>query len=98
MSEQRPPEDRSPTPPPFWEAGLVLVGCLLLVALACWWLGLLSKPVETGHLAAVSRARGGGSGPYVGARACSECHPGEYAFFTRSGHARTLHRAARLPL
>ncbi len=28
--------------------------------------------------------------PYVGPLACAECHPGEYALYTRSGHARTL--------
>lgn len=31
--------------------------------------------------------------PYVGAKACAECHPGEYALYTSSGHGRTLRPA-----
>jgi hypothetical protein len=30
---------------------------------------------------------------YIGSRACAECHPGEYALFTRSGHALTFRMA-----
>jgi hypothetical protein len=32
--------------------------------------------------------------PYIGSKACAECHPGEYALFTRSGHALTFRKAA----
>ena len=32
--------------------------------------------------------------PYIGSRACAECHPGEYALFTRSGHALTFRAAS----
>jgi len=32
--------------------------------------------------------------PYVGPRACAECHPGEYALFTGSGHALTMRMAS----
>ena len=35
---------------------------------------------------------------YVGDRACSECHPGEAALHSRSGHARTLRPAAGFAL
>jgi hypothetical protein len=35
------------------------------------------------------------SGGYIGARTCRECHPGEYAAYTGSGHSRTLRAAAR---
>jgi Cytochrome c554 and c-prime len=35
---------------------------------------------------------------YIGAKACAECHAGEYAHFTRSGHARTLRMAAATQL
>jgi hypothetical protein len=38
------------------------------------------------------------SDPYVGSRACAECHPGESALHARSGHAATLRPAGRLPL
>ncbi len=33
---------------------------------------------------------------YVGERVCSECHPGEAALHSRSGHARTLRPAAQI--
>jgi len=35
------------------------------------------------------------SDPYIGPRACRECHPGECALCSRSGHSRTLSSAAR---
>ncbi len=38
------------------------------------------------------------SDPYVGSSVCSECHPGEAAFYARSGHASTLRPAGRLDL
>jgi len=34
---------------------------------------------------------------YMGEAACRECHPGESALYSRSGHARTLVRAERSP-
>jgi hypothetical protein len=34
-------------------------------------------------------------GRYVGAATCAECHPGEAAAFSRSGHAQTLRPAGR---
>jgi hypothetical protein len=36
--------------------------------------------------------------PYIGSRACAECHPGEFALHSRSGHALTLRPASRLAL
>jgi hypothetical protein len=35
------------------------------------------------------------SDPYIGPKACQECHPGECALYARSGHSRTLSTAAR---
>ena len=35
---------------------------------------------------------------YVGDRACSECHPGEAALHSRSGHSRTFASAGRIML
>ena len=35
------------------------------------------------------------SDPYVGPRVCAECHPGEFALYTRSGHAQTLNPPSR---
>ena len=36
--------------------------------------------------------------PYIGSRACAECHPAESALHSRSGHASTLRAASRLSL
>jgi len=36
------------------------------------------------------------SDPYIGSRACAECHPGEAAAHARSGHASTLKSTSRL--
>ena len=36
--------------------------------------------------------------PYVGSKACAQCHPGEAALHSRSGHAMTLGPAGRRPL
>ena len=38
------------------------------------------------------------NGGFVGARSCRQCHPGEYAAFTRSGHAHTLRPAGKTAL
>jgi hypothetical protein len=38
------------------------------------------------------------SDPYVGPGVCAECHPGAFALYTRSGHARTLRSAGRRSL
>jgi hypothetical protein len=35
------------------------------------------------------------SDPYVGPRACAECHPDEFALYSRSGHAQTLNPPRR---
>jgi hypothetical protein len=40
---------------------------------------------------------GGRAASFVGAKACAECHAGEYAHYTRSGHAHTLRLAAQTP-
>jgi hypothetical protein len=32
--------------------------------------------------------------PYIGSKSCAGCHPGEYALFTGSGHARTFRPAS----
>src|SRR5262249_33849202 len=38
------------------------------------------------------------SDPYIGSKVCAECHPGEAALHSRSGHALTLSRAGRRSL
>ncbi len=81
------------------EAVLILSVGLTLIAAVVW---LVVK--ESPHFGA--RERGASApasgrqqrGPYIGSHVCGECHPGELASFTRSGHANTLREAARLPL
>jgi hypothetical protein len=70
-----------------------IVACAVMIVEQ--WLGarepgptLLSLPPEvTGSASGAAQPRITG---YVGAAACSECHPGESALFARSGHHRTL--------
>jgi hypothetical protein len=73
-----------------WVGGLAIAAALSCLG----WMALRpasthSQPVPFGV---------NSDGNYVGARACGECHPGEYALFTGSGHARTLRPAARRSL
>lgn len=91
--------DRPERPSSFREPVLILSVGLMLFASVVWW-----AFKESPHLGARERAASTPDagheqrGPYVGSRVCGECHPGESASFTRSGHANTLRKAARLPL
>src|SRR5690348_3323328 len=78
-------------PPPIREVLVILGGGCLLIA--AFWLGsnLLAPRIRVLDRATGSRLP---DGPYAGSRVCAECHPGEYAAFTGSGHARTLQPAA----
>jgi hypothetical protein len=94
-----PLNDRRQGPPAVREAVLI-AGCgLVLVAVLAWWIG---RPSTRDGFRARITARAASdrepSGAYIGSRACRECHPGESAFYTRSGHARTLRPAAGLSL
>jgi hypothetical protein len=81
-----------------WEGLLVLVGVLAFgVAIGLWRsggmafrdrLGLSGSKTEVDPTYAL----------YAGDRACSECHPGEAALHSRSGHSRTLQSAAGFAL
>jgi len=91
--------DRRPTPPRAREAALVIGGGLLLIVAVV--LGLLSLTRREGSRITVVDPTTSGwmpGSPYVGSRSCRECHPGEYALYTRSGHARTLHTAEKTRL
>jgi Cytochrome c554 and c-prime len=63
-----------------------------------------TKPARTGTVRLLTVdlpfPKGGrfAADPYAGSRVCSECHPGEAALQSRSGHARTLSPVGRLPL
>jgi hypothetical protein len=93
------PNDRRRGTPSGWEAFLIIGSGLALAALGLWWANLPSSR-DRSPVAEAIRASAGRepSGPYIGARACRECHPGESALYPGSGHARTLRPAARLPL
>jgi hypothetical protein len=92
-----PPEPRRDRPPVWEAAGVVVAGLLVLGAVA-YWAG--SSPRGSARLPTAEAEAGGrpSDGPYIGSRACRDCHPGEYALFTRSGHSRTLAPASRRPL
>jgi hypothetical protein len=87
-----------PGRPPAREAALVgVVGLALMVGLI-WW-------VMSGNEAGSTRVAPRSGRPfdrrtalYVGNRECRECHPGETALHSRSGHARTLRPAAGIEL
>lgn len=84
---------------PFREAALIFAGSLALAASAFWWL-TLPTPRDRSRVSVATRFASGRepNGPYIGSKVCRECHPGESALFSRSGHARTLRPAASLPL
>ncbi|WP_406700967.1 multiheme c-type cytochrome [Singulisphaera sp. Ch08] len=71
---------------------LLLFGIALLLCLGgiLWW---VSSQLGSGNLRTSIVARD--SSNFVGSRTCSECHPGEAAQHSRSGHAQTLRPPAR---
>jgi hypothetical protein len=74
-------------------AGLALLG-------GVFWVVMMSRfPSAASRVAALAR-RGDvpGRSMYVGARVCRDCHPGEAAQHSRSGHARALRPAAESAL
>jgi Cytochrome c554 and c-prime/Doubled CXXCH motif (Paired_CXXCH_1) len=74
---------------------LLLLGCgfLAVVALLLTF-GSPSPPTQVARPLPSARAK---RDAYVGSTSCAECHPGEFASYTRSGHARTLRLAAQTP-
>src|SRR6516162_2160413 len=73
---------------------LGLVALVLASARFLWVSGALAVFDGRGGLSAMVEIRSdppaAGRFPgdrYIGSKACAECHPGEYAQFTRSGHA-----------
>ena len=95
-----PPFDRArPQPSPFRD--LAKVGAFFLVVLSAFVLWVTSLPrVDKPRTRPLGKAASEPSLPemYVGAQACRECHPGEYAAHSLSGHNRTLRPAGSGPL
>src|SRR4051794_27396777 len=71
-----------PTRPPVWEAIGLCAGLVAFVAVVYWWATRPEVPALTAGYSA-----------YIGERSCRECHPGETAAHSRSGHSQTLRRA-----
>lgn len=92
---------KRPTPrrggPPSPVRAVLTLGAVVLALLipALWWIGSSSW---TAPLTGRSSALRPSKPDYVGERSCRDCHPGESAAFSRSGHARTLRPAAATPL
>lgn len=76
---------------------------IVALSAAAFFIWRLPAKQERRVLVTMTDLSQGGRGPgdpYIGSRVCGECHPGEYASYTGSGHARTfraaeLHRVAR---
>ena len=96
MPPTEPPTDAPPPRPPGWEAAALIGGGLLLLAVlivADRWFSAGAGPRFSIVDPAQSRASSTAS-PYAGPGVCAECHPGESALYSRSGHAHTLQAAA----
>lgn len=89
------PTDRPPSPPLRDALILLVLLSASLGGLAWWVLSPTSTPGPVVLAWAEYPERRSEGDPYVGSKACGECHPGIYALHTNSGHARTLRPAAR---
>jgi hypothetical protein len=86
-------------------AGVMLVCVAALVGSVIWlvWTARRARPAATSsrvvRLLTIDRpfpAEGRfANDPYIGPKVCAECHPGEAALHSLSGHARTLSPAGR---
>jgi predicted CXXCH cytochrome family protein len=89
MNEPR--QKKSPTV----EVLLIGAGALVLIAAAVWWrTGSPRLESDRAHLTSRSMSDARRLAGFAGDRACAECHPGEAALHSRSGHSKTLHLAA----
>ncbi len=82
----------------FTSLAVVLGGLAVAVAVVLWWSSDAQRtPPEApdGTRAVAVKVGSAASERYVGKASCLECHPGECAAFSRSGHARTLRPAAK---
>jgi hypothetical protein len=88
-----------PQPSPWRDLAKVAMFFLVVVAAMVLWIRSLPRE-EKARSSQVVRAANGPAPPemFVGARACADCHPGEYAAHSLSGHNRTLRPAGSGPL
>jgi hypothetical protein len=71
---------------------------VLVAALALWAIRPTARDRSRAKIISPAESKQELGGAYIGSWSCRECHPGEYAFYTRSGHARTLRPAAQIAL
>ena len=95
MARPDPAIDRRPDQGRAWKAVLIFVGLFLVILAISLRTGSRTPSKSSLPRRAPSVAARAG---YVGSKSCAECHPGEFASHSRSGHARTLRRAARTAL
>jgi hypothetical protein len=96
MADPDPEPSSAPTRSAAWEAPAIGLGFVLAIAGGAWWL-LAPAPdpeAESGRSKFDRAAVSPDYARYVGDRSCRECHPGESAAHSRSGHSRTLRAAA----
>jgi Cytochrome c554 and c-prime len=95
MAQPDPAIPRRPDQARAWKAVLVFVAVFVVILAISLGTGSRSPrkfSAPRGAASVAARAR------YVGSKSCAECHPGEFASHSRSGHARTLRPAARTSL
>jgi hypothetical protein len=95
MAELDPAIDKRPVQTQAWKAVLIFVAAFLIVLAISLGIGSRAPMASRSPRSAPSVAVRAG---YVGSKSCAECHPGEFASHSRSGHARTLRRAAKIVL
>jgi hypothetical protein len=98
--ESTAPDSPRGTPVPARQARAITALSFAAVVAAALWVGFTAtRPVPEKRapsvmLLSLDRAFPAGGrypgDPYIGPRACAECHPGEFALYSRSGHALTL--------
>ncbi len=90
-----PPHDSPPARSSAWEAPAIGLAFVLAIAGLAWWL-LYEPAPETGRSKFERAEVDPRYALYVGDRSCRECHPGESAAHSRSGHSRTFRPAAKV--
>jgi hypothetical protein len=93
--EPEPPSEPARSKSAAGEALAIGLGFLLALGGVAWWLTRSSEP-ESGRSKFEKAEIDPNYARYVGDRSCRECHPGESAAHSRSGHSRTLRLASRV--
>jgi hypothetical protein len=83
---------------PRWVGAAVGAACLVSLAWLLVWVLRSDAPDRRRVIAPAGGDASLADRTYAGARACAECHPGEAASHSRTGHARTLRQAGAIDL